>query len=541
MSLHHVRSRRRRRRIARKGGHAKAAKRRERQKRAPLQPYAGSILAAMDDAGLVGSSWAAWCVVAKAIHALPLDPDELVIYQRHTGRATPPTTPVTEAWLIIGRRGGKSRFDAVSALHAGIRRDYRTILAPGEQATIPIIAADKKQARTVMRYLRGLCDLPAFKPYVARQLKESIELRTGCVVEVHTASFRTIRGYTIPLAVGDETAFWAAEDSAEPDSEVIDAIRPGMATLPDPLLLGSSTPYARSGELFRSWERYYGQEDSDDVLVWVADSRTMNPSLSQKVVDRAYADDAVAAASEYGTDGTVSFRSDVEALLSREAVQAVVVAGRLELPRMQGVQYVAFVDPAGGGGSDSYALGIAHRQRDGLAVLDCVREIKPRFSPDAATGELAGVLKSYGVARVTGDHWGGEWPREKFRAHGITYVPSERVKSDVYREVLPVINAARCELLDVPRLKAQLCGLERRVARSGKDSIDLGPGQHDDLAYAAAGALVLVAGKPRGARLIFQTGGGLSGMSSTFDSWAEPTKIPAEWRLPPELDEQGNP
>ncbi|WP_148360629.1 hypothetical protein [Acidisphaera rubrifaciens] len=49
-------------------------------------------------------------------------------------------------------------------------------------------------------------------------------------------------------------------------------------------------------------------------------------------------------------------------------------------------------------------------------------------------------------------------------------------------------------LLDVPRLTAQLCALERRTARGGRDSIDHAPGAHDDLANAAAGALVQVLG-----------------------------------------------
>src|SRR5213596_2459426 len=168
MSLKQVRSKRRRTRIAAKGGSARQAKARAKRTPAPIQPYGGSILDALDAAGMVGESWSAWRVVAKAIHVLPMTPDELAIYARHTGRGAPPTTPVAEAWLIVGRRGGKSRFDAVSALHAGIRRDYRTILAPGEQATVPVIASDKRQARTVLRYLRGLCDLPAFKPYVGR-------------------------------------------------------------------------------------------------------------------------------------------------------------------------------------------------------------------------------------------------------------------------------------------------------------------------------------------------------------------------------------
>jgi hypothetical protein len=37
--------------------------------------------------------------------------------------------------------------------------------------------------------------------------------------------------------------------------------------------------------------------------------------------------------------------------------------------------------------------------------------------------------------------------------------------------------------------------LERRTARSGKDSIDHPPGAHDDVANAVAGVLVLAAGK----------------------------------------------
>lgn len=44
-----------------------------------------------------------------------------------------------------------------------------------------------------------------------------------------------------------------------------------------------------------------------------------------------------------------------------------------------------------------------------------------------------------------------------------------------------------------PSLVNQLCGLERRTARSGKDSIDHAPGAHDDLANAAAGALTMAA------------------------------------------------
>ena len=101
---------------------------------------------------------------------------------------------------------------------------------------------------------------------------------------------------------------------------------------------------------------------------------------------------------------------------------------------------------------------------------------------------FAALLKSYGILRVGGDKYAGEWPREQFRKHGgITYEPSEKPKSDLYRDLLPLLNSGRIELLDHPRLVAQACGLERRCARGGRESIDHAPGARDDLINAPAG------------------------------------------------------
>jgi hypothetical protein len=138
-------------------------------------------------------------------------------------------------------------------------------------------------------------------------------------------------------------------------------------------------------------------------------------------------------------------------------------------------------------------LGISHREGDRV-VLDCLRERKPPFSPDDVVIEFSATLKSYGVFSVQGDHYAGIWPQERFAVHGIKYEAAAKPKSDLYRNLLPVLNANRLELLDHPRLIAQLCGLERRTARSGKDSIDHSPGAHDDIANAVAGAAALALG-----------------------------------------------
>ena len=104
--------------------------------------------------------------------------------------------------------------------------------------------------------------------------------------------------------------------------------------------------------------------------------------------------------------------------------------------------------------------------------------------------ECAALLRRYGVTKIIGDKYAGEWPRARFAEHGIEFEQSARPKSDLYHDLLPLLNARRVELLDHPRLRAQLFGLERRTARSGRDSIDHAPKAHDDLANAVAGLLV---------------------------------------------------
>ena len=61
----------------------------------------------------------------------------------------------------------------------------------------------------------------------------------------------------------------------------------------------------------------------------------------------------------------------------------------------------------------------------------------------------------------------------------------------------PHKNPGEVDLLDLPRLITQLAGLERRTARGGRDSIDHGPGGHDDVANSVAGALARVVAPPR--------------------------------------------
>jgi hypothetical protein len=160
-----------------------------------------------------------------------------------------------------------------------------------------------------------------------------------------------------------------------------------------------------------------------------------------------------------------------------------------------GVAYRAFVDPSGGS-EDAMTLAIAHgsTRPDERVIVDAVREVRPPFSPSAVVDDFAALLQRYRISKVVGDHYGGEFVKEPFRRHGISYEVCKQPKSDLFRDMLPLLNSGQITLPQNDRLIAQIVGLERRVSRGGKDSIDHAPGAHDDLANAVSGVVAVASG-----------------------------------------------
>ena len=116
-----------------------------------------TILDALDDPNLFApffqpaESWVAWRAALAATYALPMTAAELAVYQRHTGRTTAPTKPAREGGassVAAAANHGSWRW---SATYAAAFRTYA--LAPGERGTVMVIAADRRQARILFRYI----------------------------------------------------------------------------------------------------------------------------------------------------------------------------------------------------------------------------------------------------------------------------------------------------------------------------------------------------------------------------------------------------
>lgn len=439
---------------------------------------------------LAGESWAAWRVLLIAAMGEKLTDDERKLFTKLTGREREPLERCEELAIVAGRRGGKSRAISTLAVYLAALCEHPELVA-GETGVCLIIAPDQRQAQITLDYAASCFEASdVMAQLIAHRTVDSLQLANGVSIEVRSSSWRRLRGPTYTAVLGEEIAFlYSDEFSSNADSAILDAVRPGLATTGGPLILASS-PYARRGVLWDTYRRHFGPQGDPLILVAQGASRALNPTLSQKVVDRAMERDAASASAEY----LAQFRTDIESFISREVIEAATVPGRHELPPLSGVFYQAFIDPSGGS-SDSMTLAIGHADKAGCVVVDAIRERRPPFSPDDVVNEFAELAKSYGVNKVVGDHWGGEFVREPFRSHGIEYALAEKPKSDLYRDTLAVLNSGKVELLDNSRLAAQFVGLERRTARSGKDSIDHAPGAHDDVVNTVAGVIVSLTSK----------------------------------------------
>lgn len=450
-----------------------------------------NILDVMTDPNLfgdhyAGSSHSNWRALIGGFYGLPLDDEQTEVFKTLCNREPLPEDQAgfQELWLIIGRRGGKSNAAALLAIYEAFFNDYSDKLAPGEVATVMVIAADRKQARSVFRYIVGLIEeCPMLAAMVVRETNESLELSNRAVIEITTASYKRTRGYSCSCIIADEIAFWML-DGVSPDVEILAALRPSLSTL-NGKLIALSSPYARKGALWNAYRNYYGRADSKRVLVSQAPTALMNPTLDPSIIKQAYEEDPASAAAEYGAQ----FRTDVESFISREAIEAVVIPGRFELPAAQSNYYSAFVDAAGGSGQDSMTMAIGHKDGD-IIIIDAIRAVKPPFSPEAVVTEFCDLLKQYRIRSVTGDRWGGDFVREQFTKRGISYTCSDKDKSTLYAELLPLINSKRIELPDNKRMINELAGLERRSSSGGKDRIDHAPGQHDDVINSVSGCVV---------------------------------------------------
>jgi hypothetical protein len=447
-----------------------------------------------------GESWDGWRTVLKAMDALPMSEGEIAFFKSIAGGRNPPKHPVRELYAACARRSGKdSTISGVGAYKSAFF-DRQDLLRPGERAVVLCLACDQAQSKIILNYIRAFfSDIPMLRSMVTRETKSGFELSNCVDVTVATNDYRSVRGRPVLLAILDELAFFRDENSASPDVETYNALRPALASIPGSRIIGISSPYRKSGLLWNKYRKHFGWDD-DDVLIIQAATRTLNPTIDQAFIDQALADDPIGARAEW----LAEFRSDIAGYADFELIDAAVDRGISVRPPRQGVSYVGACDP-GGGVRDSFVGAVCHDE-GGVAVLDATIEIRAPYSPTSAVEQVAGLLRSYNIRKVTGDRYSAQFVVDAFAKHGVVYEHSKRDRSAIYQDALPLFTSGRAKLLDNPRMVNQFASLERRTSSLGKDRIDHPPGGSDDVCNAAALAMVLASAVQdwSGGRAIFE-------------------------------------
>jgi hypothetical protein len=480
-----------------------AATKRKTKSSPATEPAPMNIITALDDPDLfgkffVGESWNGWRSVLKAAFALPMTPADTAFFKSVAGDRDAPTEAVREFWAVVGRRGGKDSVTSAIAAFVAATFTGQDKLRPGEKAVVVCLAVDREQAKVLLNYIRSyFTDVDLLKGMLTRETAIGFELNNSVDIQILTGNFRSVRGRAILLAVLDEVAFLRDEASAAPDMELYKAIVPGTATLGG-MIIGISSPYRKAGLLFKKHRKHFGQ--NDDVLVIQAPTRVLNPTIPQAMIDRELTDDPAGSRAEY----LAEFRDDIGGWLAVETIEAAIDRGVTVRPPATAVhKYRSGCDPSGGS-KDSFTAAVAHDEH-GAAVLDCLIEIKPPFNPAEAVAQVAAMLRAYGLSETTGDRYAAEWVVSAFAANGITYKHSERDRSAIYQDCLPLFTSGRARILDNQKLVSQFAQLERKISPMGKDRIDHGRGQggHDDLCNSAALAMVLSTTKPTGPKFFW--------------------------------------
>lgn len=422
----------------------------------------------------------------KAVYGLDLNDEELALFQQTTGlNEYYSGREWGESTFILGRRSGKSdKIASKIALYEACARKHE--LTPGQRAVVMVVASEKKrQARIVYDYiLAPLESSPVLSKLILKVTAEEIFLKNGVSIQVFPCDPGRVRGYSLVCFVGDEVAAWMLE-GRRVDKDVLDAARPGL-DFSYSKMIKISTPGMQKGEIYQDFKQYYGKQN-DDVLVFKGSTELFNPTYSKRKLERL----KKRKPGVYKVEHEAEFKKDVAAMYDPEMIDVAVNKDRtLEHSYNGNNEYFCFVDVAGGGGKDSYAIAIGHRDKDGKVIIDVVRSRAPKFNPDEVTKEYVRLCSQYRIYQVTGDKFSGDWASNSWAKHSdgtVAYMKSERTKSELYLESEGLFNTGMIEIPDKSLSIEQLKDLIRKSRSGGKDSVDSYSGSSEDEANVIAG------------------------------------------------------
>jgi hypothetical protein len=400
-----------------------------------------------------------------------------------------------EGWMIVGRRGSKTdKFGASMVAYEAALGGHEAFLARAQLGLVFLISQDLRAARYALTFIRGALES---SPLLAKMIKQvtadRIDLKNNITIASIPATLKSVRGFSSPVAVLDEVGVWYQEsESANPDFEIYRAVIPGQIQFPDRKIIGLSTPWNKSGLLYKFYEAGTNgiklppgsdkAREFQNVIVLQGSTALMgNPFVERTELEADRARDLKAFEREY----LAVFQDSISGFFPVALVERAVDKTITERPCEPGFTYMAAIDPAFK--RDAFAFTICHRSFDAL-VQDVVRRFVASpgtsLNPRAILEAIAPICAQYGISVIFTDQWHLETLAELAREFGLTLmgIPfTAQNKARSYGNLQQAFAQNRIRLLDHPETIKELKSLER-IMTGDSIKITAPPGMNDDMA-----------------------------------------------------------
>ncbi len=471
-----------------------------------------------------------WRALMGALNGDELTPDELAEFQRLTKRSKPRPGGESEAIIIAGRRAAKSETAARWIVHQAIYGDHGHAAASGQHLIIPILSPERKMSREIMAYIKGLLTQPSIKRWVEKELEEVVDFKTGVSVRILTADSTSVRSGTCCAAVLDEACFLAHEPCSDPDTAVVEALRPSMAPIlgaaPRRMLVISSAG-VRHGWVYDQVQAYHGVEDAP-ILTAVATTSDLNPNIDPAYLARRQASNPTTYAREH-----LSQFSDCisDGWLNINNITRAIDTGVIVRPYELGLRYRISVDV--GLNTDSTGIAVATTRwlwgdvgrskkvrRTDICYVD--RLVPKPGDPVPVNLMIQRTMRAcelYGQSTVYIDQFSSSVLVEMFKSRGIRAIKTpwsgsgEDSKLQRFTRVKEALADGSLRLLDVDYMIQELSNIRGTALPGGGTKLEANYGSDDTAHAVVQAASIALASTPTWSQ------GGPAGSPGTLFSW----------------------
>jgi hypothetical protein len=415
-----------------------------------------------------------------------------------------------ELVALIGRRSGKSYLTCFIALYEIIFGGHSKYVKPKQEFIIPYIAQDLPTARVNMRMIEILANQV---PMLAAQIVDSkpnfIKFRNGLTVQIEPPRVKTGRGWAMPMLILDEVGFWpTAEDAADPDVEVLRAVRPSTLQFPHKKILIISSPYTETGLLWKYakagtlGKNLASTDDSIAQYTKTCVLRSSTAAMENPVIQDLRTMLAIEQAADpegFVREYNARFIKSASAFILGEHVDQCTSRGVFERTLSQVMDSgdrpapVAVMDPAFK--NDDFAFAIFHNDRNGKVVMDMLKVWTPQkklgisLDPDEILTEIAGYLKKWEISLVYSDQYQLEALQQIAQRKGFSIIKVDftaKSKARMYGSLNNLLKTKSIDLLDYSTIYQQLTRLVKKQTAMNTVHIGAPVGEKDDVATVVA-------------------------------------------------------